>query len=99
MPVSSFHAIHAAPSPCPGSRTWRGGVSAALPSQGPATPSGEHREWAGGHPAPPAVLRRALTAWTRLHGALSLELAGHFTGMRFDPELYFAGELHELLTR
>ncbi|MCS0602823.1 TetR/AcrR family transcriptional regulator [Streptomyces sp. LP11] len=39
----------------------------------------------------PAALRRALAFWTRLHGVLSLELAGHFTGMGFDPaELYGA---------
>ncbi|WP_034089551.1 TetR/AcrR family transcriptional regulator [Streptacidiphilus albus] len=51
----------------------------------------EHRAWAGAHPAPPSALRRALTFWTRLHGVLSLELAGHFTGMGFDPtELYNA---------
>uniref|UniRef100_UPI0034DED3DA TetR/AcrR family transcriptional regulator n=1 Tax=Streptomyces flavofungini TaxID=68200 RepID=UPI0034DED3DA len=36
-----------------------------------------HREWAEGHGASPARLRRALTLWSRLHGALSLELAGH----------------------
>ncbi|MCX4763640.1 TetR/AcrR family transcriptional regulator [Streptomyces sp. NBC_01275] len=53
----------------------------------------DHREWAAGHPAPPAVLHRALTFWTRLHGVLSLELAGHFTGMGFDPALLFAAEL------
>nr|WP_281196671.1 TetR-like C-terminal domain-containing protein [Streptomyces lushanensis] len=49
-----------------------------------------------GHPAPPAVLHRALTFWTRLHGVLSLELAGHFAGMGFDPERLFAAELDEL---
>jgi AcrR family transcriptional regulator len=53
----------------------------------------EHRGWAGDHPAPPAALRRALSFWTRLHGVLSLELAGHFTGMEFDPELLFGAEL------
>ncbi len=34
-----------------------------------------HREWAGDHPAPAAVLHRALSFWTRLHGVLSLEPA------------------------
>ncbi|MBM7773829.1 hypothetical protein JOD54_004033 [Actinokineospora baliensis] len=29
----------------------------------------------------------------RLHGVLSLELAGHFTGMGFDPALLIADEL------
>lgn len=56
----------------------------------------EHRDWADGHPAPAAALRRALTFWTRLHGALSLELAYHFTGMGFDPARFYAAELDEL---
>lgn len=51
-----------------------------------------HREWAAGHPAAAAALRRALTFWTRLHGVVSLELAGHFTGMNFDPGLLYAAE-------
>ncbi|MEV8244825.1 TetR/AcrR family transcriptional regulator [Streptomyces rochei] len=55
-----------------------------------------HRQWAGGHPAPPAALHRALSFWTRLHGVLSLELAGHFAGMGFDPALLFAAELDDL---
>ncbi|MEU4035555.1 TetR/AcrR family transcriptional regulator [Streptomyces collinus] len=56
----------------------------------------EHRQWAGDHPAPPHVLRRALAYWTRLHGVLSLELAGHFTGMGFDPEVLFTAEFEGL---
>ncbi|MFE0516825.1 TetR-like C-terminal domain-containing protein, partial [Streptomyces sp. NPDC058964] len=56
----------------------------------------EHRQWAADHPAPPEVLHRALVFWTRLHGLLSLELAGHFTGMGFDPELMFAAEVDAL---
>ncbi|MGP4103335.1 TetR/AcrR family transcriptional regulator [Nonomuraea sp. KM90] len=74
---------------------------AALPVEGPATPFDEHiedhRQWADGHPAPPAVLHRALSCWSRLHGVLSLELAGHFAGMGFDPALYFEAELDDLL--
>ncbi|WP_433326186.1 TetR/AcrR family transcriptional regulator [Spirillospora sp. CA-294931] len=67
----------------------------------PATPFDahlkDHRAWAGNHPAPTPILHRALTFWTRLHGVLSLELAGHFTGMRFDPALLFQAELDHLL--
>ncbi|GGX62593.1 TetR/AcrR family transcriptional regulator [Streptomyces fructofermentans] len=59
----------------------------------------EHRRWAGGHPAPAAVLRRALAFWTRLHGVLSLELAGHFNGMGLDPALLYASEVDEILGR
>ncbi|MEU4247981.1 TetR/AcrR family transcriptional regulator [Amycolatopsis sp. NPDC026612] len=58
-----------------------------------------HREWADGHPAPAAALHRALSFWTRLHGVLSLELAGHFGGMKFDPDLLIAEELAALRRR
>ncbi|MFI6734934.1 TetR/AcrR family transcriptional regulator [Nonomuraea sp. NPDC050451] len=75
---------------------------AALPSDSPETPFdthlADHRNWAGDHPAPPVVLHRALSFWTRLHGVLSLELAGHFAGMGFDPALLFGAELDDLLT-
>ncbi|WP_031045132.1 TetR/AcrR family transcriptional regulator [Streptomyces sp. NRRL F-5650] len=56
-----------------------------------------HRQWAGDRAAGPAVLHRALSFWTRLHGVLSLELAGQFTGMGFDPALLFEAELQDLL--
>ncbi|MFI0901137.1 TetR/AcrR family transcriptional regulator [Streptomyces sp. NPDC020983] len=55
-----------------------------------------HRQWAADHPATPAALRRALLVWTRLHGVLSLELAGHFTGMGFDPAELYESELRHL---
>ncbi|GGR73443.1 TetR family transcriptional regulator [Streptomyces humidus] len=76
-------------------------ASAEAPSDGPAAPfaaqlEGLGRQWADGHPAPPAALRRALAFWTRLHGVLSLELAGHFTGMGFDPAHLFTAELTTL---
>nr|WP_168504168.1 TetR/AcrR family transcriptional regulator [Streptomyces sp. S1D4-11]QIY93010.1 TetR/AcrR family transcriptional regulator [Streptomyces sp. S1D4-11] len=71
-------------------------------ADGPATPLdahlADHRDWAGDHPAPPAVLHQALTIWTRLHGVLSLELAGHFTGMGFDPARLYDAELADLLS-
>jgi len=76
---------------------------AALPTDAPATRLDahleEHRQWADPHPAPPAALRRALAFWTRMHGVLSLELAGHFTGMGIDPAELFAAELDDLLAR
>ncbi|MFJ9029530.1 TetR/AcrR family transcriptional regulator [Streptomyces sp. NPDC102274] len=75
-------------------------ASTALAPDLPATPFSahleDHRDWAGGHPAPPAALHLALKFWTRLHGVLSLELAGQFTGMGFDPALLFAAELDSL---
>ncbi|MFJ9928102.1 MULTISPECIES: TetR/AcrR family transcriptional regulator [Streptomyces] len=81
-------------------------LDAARPVASPATPAvqdtafeshlAEHRQWAGDHPAPPPALRLALHFWTRLHGALSLELAGHFTGMGFDPAELYENELRDL---
>ncbi|MFE2266334.1 TetR/AcrR family transcriptional regulator [Streptomyces griseosporeus] len=56
----------------------------------------QHRQWAADHPAPPAALRRALRFWTRLHGILSLELAGHFNGMGFDPAELYESELRAI---
>lgn len=51
------------------------------------------QRWADGAPA---VAHAALTFWTRVHGVLSLELAGHFTGMGFDPALLYAAEVESL---
>lgn len=69
----------------------------------PETPFDEHldghRDWAGDDPSPSSTLHRALSFWTRLHGVLSLELAGHFTGMKFDPGLLITDELDDLTTR
>lgn len=57
----------------------------------------KHRRWAEDPEIPTTTLHRALSFWTRVHGVLSLELAGHFTGMGFDPALLFAAELDSLL--
>jgi AcrR family transcriptional regulator len=43
--------------------------------------------------APAQPLRRALLLWTRTHGVVSLEIAGHFTGMGFDPAVLYAAEI------
>ncbi|MEU1624992.1 TetR/AcrR family transcriptional regulator [Streptomyces sp. NPDC020096] len=81
-------------------------LDACTAEQPPATPPSpldphlaDRRAWAGQHPAPPSALRRALTFWTRLHGVLSLELAGHFTGMGFDPAQLYAAETEALAGR
>ncbi|MFE4867366.1 TetR/AcrR family transcriptional regulator [Streptomyces sp. NPDC056682] len=77
-------------------------LDACAAEQPPATPLpldthlAGHRSWAGEHQAPPSALSRALTFWTRLHGALSLELAGHFTGMGFDAAELYAAETGSL---
>ena len=78
-------------------------VCDAVSAGKPATPFDAHlkthREWAFGHPAEATTLHRALSFWTRLHGVLSLELAGHFTGMKIDPDLLIADELNALLAQ
>ncbi len=75
---------------------------ADLPAVEPTTPLDadleRHRHWAPAD-SDPAVLHRALSFWTRTHGVLSLELAGHFTGMGFDAALLFADEVNGLLAR
>jgi len=43
------------------------------------------------------VLRRGLVWWTRLHGAISLEIEGHFGAMGFDPALLYDSEVEALL--
>lgn len=40
--------------------------------------------------------KRALRFWTRLHGTLSLELAGQFEGMGLDPAALYAAEVEAL---
>jgi AcrR family transcriptional regulator len=42
---------------------------------------------------PDRAFRRSLALWSRLHGVLSLEAAGHFTGMPFDPADLYAEEV------
>lgn len=52
--------------------------------------------WAGALPASSPTVHRALSFWTRLQGVLSLELAGHFVPMGFDPGLLLAEEMARL---
>lgn len=46
--------------------------------------------------AGPEQLQRCLTAWTRLHGFVSLELGGNFTSMGIDADALFAREVNAL---
>ncbi|MET7277539.1 TetR/AcrR family transcriptional regulator [Kribbella sp. NPDC005582] len=49
---------------------------------------------------PPATaVRRGLLFWTRVHGVLSLELAGHFQGMDVDPAALVTAEVEALANR
>ncbi|KOV79820.1 TetR/AcrR family transcriptional regulator [Nocardia sp. NRRL S-836] len=57
----------------------------------------DHRRvWVPDPVARTATVRRALVFWTRLQGVLSLELAGHFAPMGFDPGLLLAEEIAAL---
>lgn len=43
------------------------------------------------------VFDTSITFWTRMHGVLSLELAGHFDGMDVDPDRLYEDEVRGLL--
>jgi len=58
-----------------------------------------HRDWASGNDSPAGVLRTALRLWARMHGLISLEIAGHFDTMGFDPALFFESEVDSMLGR
>ncbi|MFI6096788.1 TetR/AcrR family transcriptional regulator [Lentzea sp. NPDC051213] len=66
----------------------------------PKTPFGamlvSNRQWASARLASPVTVHRALAFWTRLQGVLSLELAGHFASLGFDPGLLLAEEVGQL---
>ncbi|MEU9235968.1 TetR/AcrR family transcriptional regulator [Streptomyces subrutilus] len=67
-----------------------------LPGTARALPSALVAEHAREGVAPQAALGTAVAFWTRLHGVLSLELSGHFTGMGVDPALLYEVELSSL---
>jgi AcrR family transcriptional regulator len=46
--------------------------------------------------SPPAATLRAILSWSRLHGLVSLEIAGNFASMGLDPDALFETELARL---
>lgn len=58
---------------------------------------GEWGEQMGHGRLTPRQLHWGLTTWTRLHGVLSLEVAGQFELTRIDPELLFEAEVEALV--
>lgn len=48
--------------------------------------------------APPLVLRLGVLTWTRLHGIVSLELAGVFAAMEIDAGLLCEAELRDVVS-
>jgi AcrR family transcriptional regulator len=47
----------------------------------------------------PGILQLGLTAWTRMHGILSLEIEGIFTQMGIDPERLYQTEINQLIAQ
>ena len=54
--------------------------------------------WAHAHAfdADPAIGLRAILIWSRLHGLVSLEIAGNFASMGIDPGQVFEAQLAAL---
>jgi hypothetical protein len=46
----------------------------------------------------PAIALRAVLIWSRLHGLVSLEIAGNFASMGLDPSQLFETQLATLTT-
>ena len=72
-----------------------GGQPAAPPPQPLAA---QLEAWAGPHDPgiSPAAAQRAVLVWSRLHGFVSLEIAGNFASMGLDPGQLFKSELTAL---
>jgi AcrR family transcriptional regulator len=74
------------------------GDSAASPPA-PAPPlAAQLAAWAHQHDleADPATALRAVLAWSRLHGFVSLEIAGNYASMAIDPDQVFEVQLTTL---
>jgi hypothetical protein len=54
--------------------------------------------WAQPHDLDPATALRAVFVWSRLHGFVTLEIAGNFASMGLDPDQLFEIQLATLTT-
>jgi AcrR family transcriptional regulator len=54
--------------------------------------------WVHARAVDPAIGLRAIVAWSRLHGIVSLEIAGNFASMGLDPGQLFEIQLASLVT-
>jgi hypothetical protein len=72
-----------------------GGRLAVLPRRPLAS---QLTAWAQTHAADvdPAIALRAILIWSRLHGLVSLEIAGNFASMGIDPDQVFEAQLSAL---
>lgn len=61
----------------------------------------ELRAWAeaGGEAFGPAILLLGVTAWTRMHGVVSLEIEGVFAQMGLDPAALYEAEVDHLIAQ
>jgi hypothetical protein len=68
-----------------------------VPPPGPPLAS-QLSAWARKHSleADPATALRAVLAWSRLHGFVSLEIAGNYASMNIDPDPVFEIQLATL---
>ena len=59
---------------------------------------GQPSAWAQAHVPgiDPATALRAVLVWSRLHGLVSLEIAGNFASMGVDPDQVFEAQLATL---
>ncbi len=53
--------------------------------------------WTAGEEPGGELKGRALRTWTRLHGVISLDVQGQFTGMGFNPSVLFEAEIDALV--
>jgi AcrR family transcriptional regulator len=70
--------------------------SSPLPAPTSRELSGQLDQWAqarGRTQTAPAVALRGITAWTRLHGLITLEIEGNFASMGLDPALLYEAEV------
>ena len=78
------------------------GILRELGNRTPAPPSqplaSQLTAWAHAHAfdVDPAIALRAILIWSRLHGLVSLEIAGNFASMGIDPEQVFEAQLAAL---
>ena len=78
------------------------GILRELGNRTPAPPSqplaSQLTAWAHAHAfdVDPAIALRAILIWSRLHGLVSLEIAGNFASMGIDPDQLFEAQLPAL---
>lgn len=73
------------------------GVPTSLPETDLSAVGGSHQEMFSATGTRPEELLRAISAWARLHGLVSLELGGNFSSMGIDADALFRREVDALV--